>query len=174
MPPVPTPTPFVVALKPRQLRALGHVTAQWAFLELQLDFALAGMLRTSDKDDKDKFLILPFKKRGALWRATVNKLVKEKPLKTALLSIMERARRLQHRRDVLVHGQWMLGRRKPVLTRNVYMYRHAEALKVYAGEYSWRDMEKLAHEIACLSGEFHAVAYPRNPYFVKLPLPRHR
>jgi hypothetical protein len=95
-------------------RAIGHVAAQWAVLEIEFDFLLNQFLRHPEATE-----LLPgkfpqaFDRRAKLFRDCAKITLRDQPsLREGLTAIINDACSARGHRDSVIHGQWHLGRKK--------------------------------------------------------------
>jgi|SRR5579859_1336976 len=87
------------------LCAIGHVAALWAQLEYIIDSATREALDRPQAPELDTALILPFRKRAELFaELTAAVFPKGDRLRAQMHQISTDAKRLQHQRDLIVHG----------------------------------------------------------------------
>ena len=89
-----------------RLRALGRVTANWAFYEQRIDMWLRVLLGQPESAGFQKNLRLEFKRRVDLWRdlSAIHHLEPDKA--KAIADIIQRSAQARHDRDWAVHGLW--------------------------------------------------------------------
>lgn len=101
---MPTPIKTNVLLPDDLLQAIGHVTALWAQLEYIIDSTIRQVLDRPNAPKTDTALILSFKKRINLLTTIAVPLLKDAKDREHLLALSTEVARLQHRRDLIVHG----------------------------------------------------------------------
>jgi hypothetical protein len=96
------------------LRAIGHVLAQWAVLEIEFDVLLEQLLRhPNTKEIVPDRIPQSFGLRAELLRQCAERLLGDQPrLRENLISIINDALSARGHRDKVIHGQWHLGRKK--------------------------------------------------------------
>jgi hypothetical protein len=89
---------------PREVyHAFGDVAMRWAMIEHNMDFVIRAMLDHHNVTDVDTALILPFKKRSELFADLCRRFTQEPILERALVLVAD-MRRVQHKRDFIIHG----------------------------------------------------------------------
>jgi hypothetical protein len=154
------------------LLAVGHVTAQWACLETQIDFTLSALLAVRTRRDPEQYLIKPFKQRVRLWRELVPKLVDDAAIKSGLTKIMDRAAQLYHKRNLVVHGVWFQNPRDGFATN--LTYRQDAKLQVQAMKLNTNGIEKLAADIRKVTADLVDLVGAPQPEFLYLPPSKQR
>ncbi len=101
-----------------EFRAIGHVAAQWAYIETELDYVLNMMLLHESQNEKDPWNRQSFKERIAKLRSLSNAMLSGDPL-AEILDILEKVASLKGFRDDIVHGHWKLHRKGAVLTTGI-------------------------------------------------------
>jgi hypothetical protein len=130
-------------------RAIGHVAAQWAYLETELD-CLLSLLSKHEKAEK---LELPnaqsFKNRMTNLREVSKALLEnqEKPL-DEIIDIITDASSLRGFRDDIIHGQWKLHRKGPVLTPGIIATNRYPSYKVRKMKFTYKKAEEVAAKIS--------------------------
>ena len=161
------PLPYKgVRLTLKHLQAIGRVTAEWAFLEVQIDFTLSSILEAM-KRKPDRYLAISFKKRIRLWRDIVAETVHDEAVRAKLVSIIDRAASIYSKRNIIVHGTWRLRWRDRGLADN-WLYDHGETFKVLWVAMNAAAIEGVAREIAKTSADLTGLVGPQ-PYFLFLP-----
>jgi hypothetical protein len=89
------------------LRAIGHVAAQWAALEIEFDMLLGQLLRHPDaRTIASKEVPQAFDRRAKLFRECAKLLLHNQPaLQKQLVSIINDATSARGQRDKVIHGQ---------------------------------------------------------------------
>ena len=163
-----------LALTNEQLFVLGLVTAQWAYLELQLDFCIDHLLRHPKASRKVTSLVLRFAARMKLMHDLVDEIVTHKVDRQKFYSILSRSTRLRRKRDELVHGMWMICDEDPDIA-HLHLYRHKADLEIRFGPVSTDQMIRLAEQISKVATDLRALGFHRDPkrrYVVPVPPPR--
>ena len=94
-----------------EFRAIGHVAAQWAFLEDQIDCCLEILLAQPAAASLAQRPPTSFKGRIALLRKCVSAVFQADSTRAGrLLQIADDAAALAAKRNEIVHGQWRLRR----------------------------------------------------------------
>jgi hypothetical protein len=94
--------PSNVNLPDDLLHAIGHVTALWAQLEFIIDWTIRQALDRPPTSDIDTALIVPFRKRAALLASLAKPHLTDQRLD--FIEFTKTVVRLQHERDLIVHG----------------------------------------------------------------------
>lgn len=90
-------------LKPRQLQAIGAFAAQWAFLETEMDFIIAGLGESIEQKQK-----LPnrFKDRIKWWRSLARRAYSKHPrVLKEIETIIEAIVDIHNTRALILHGR---------------------------------------------------------------------
>lgn len=156
-------------LDPAELQAIGHVSAQWAFLEFHIleytklvcDAVLNQPLPKEAESDS-------LRKRKRTWETVVNEAYKNEPkLLAQITAIIDRVGSLQGERQRLIHGliQWDDKDREKL---NVYTRANPNNVpwKVDAAQ-----IQALARKIATLNADFFN-CHNENPDYPDLSQPR--
>jgi hypothetical protein len=95
------------------LRAIGHVSAQWAVLEIEFDMLVGQLLRHPDaKGIAPDEIPQSFDRRAGLLRQCVERLLSDQArLREQLIAIINEACSARGHRDKVIHGQWHLRRK---------------------------------------------------------------
>jgi hypothetical protein len=94
-----------------EFRAIGHVAAQWAFLEDQIDCCLEILLAQPAAASLARRVPTAFSGRLRLLRECARAVLQTDALQAdRLLRIADDAASLKGRRDEIIHGQWRLRR----------------------------------------------------------------
>ncbi|SNT30470.1 hypothetical protein SAMN05216374_3043 [Tardiphaga sp. OK246] len=135
------------------MRAIGHVTAQWSFLEIEFDTLLGRLLRhPAAKAIVPKNMPQAFDRRAKLFRGCVNLLLSDQPdLLKEISGIVNDATSARGQRDKVVHGQWHLGRKKGKLGTAVTTVRRRPEFKMELQNMSAEQVENVAAEISNVS-----------------------
>lgn len=135
----------------KELRAIGHVAAQWAYLETQLDAVIDVLVKQPSARNLGIKVSQPFKKRMETLR-TAAKVVLEKHQEqlSELLSIATEASSLRGFRDDIVHGHWKLHRERGTgqLTTGIRVFNRGAALKVRNMAFTAEKAEGIATKIS--------------------------
>lgn len=93
---------FQLMLSDDQIRAIGHVALQWAFLESEIDRELVWL---NEQTDMRVSLRAPFEQRAERWREMAALAYEDHPkLIDAVDSVSKRATAIKGERDKFVHG----------------------------------------------------------------------
>jgi hypothetical protein len=163
--------PVKIALNDEQFYAVGLVTAEWAYLEFELDGCISQLLRHPGAKRSVPSLVLRFAARMNLLRDLVEDIVPYKVDRNKLHSLIAKAKRLRLKRDEIVHGIWMICDEDPDMAY-LHSYRHKTALEVRFGPVTTDQMIRLAERISALIAELRDFSHHRNPkrrYFSMLP-----
>jgi mRNA-degrading endonuclease YafQ of YafQ-DinJ toxin-antitoxin module len=99
----------------KELRAIGHVAAQWAYLETQIDYVIAVLVAQPSTKELELRISQSFQKRMELLRKAAKiVLVKHQEPLSELLNIATDASSLRGFRDDIIHGHWKLHRERGV------------------------------------------------------------
>ena len=135
----------------KELRAIGHVAAQWAYLETQLDGVTAILINQPTTRPLGLKLSQSFQRRmECLRKAAKVALAKHDEERNELLAIATDATSLRGFRDDIVHGHWKLhreGGRGP-LTTGIQVFNQGPKLKVRNIAFSSEKAEGIACKIA--------------------------
>jgi hypothetical protein len=94
-----------------EFRAIGHVAAQWAFLENQIDLCLKVLLAQPAAISVAQRLPTSFDRRLRLLLECASTVFRTDAIRAErLLRIVDNAASLKGRRDEIIHGQWRLRR----------------------------------------------------------------
>jgi len=100
------------ALFPRH-KMRGCLSAQWAFLEIELDLFISLLLTHPGAKHMNTKIPLSFSRRMALLRSCARAILNDQPeLRDKLIAIADDASSLRGRRDEIIHGRWHLHRSK--------------------------------------------------------------
>jgi hypothetical protein len=132
------------------LRAIGHVAAQWAFLEIEFDTLLDRLLRHPDaKKIGPKEMPQAFDRRAKLFRECAKILLHDQPdLKKQITTIINEATSARGQRDKVIHGQWHLGRKKGKLGTAVTVINRRQKFKAQLQHMSAAQVEDVAATIS--------------------------
>lgn len=135
------------------MRAIGHVAAQWSFLEIEFDTLLGTLLRhPAAKAIAPKEIPQSFDRRAKLFRECVHILLSDQPdLLKQIMDIVNDATSARGHRDKVVHGQWHLGRKKGKLGTAVTTVRRRPEFKMQLQNMSADQVENVAAEISNIS-----------------------
>lgn len=111
---MPTPYSFVPALDRKFYPAIGRAIVLWAFLEVEIDWHLSGLLARPDtwkhplSTKLDKRLPRAFSKRVILWKRLARIHYQTDVLSQAR-DIISRCKVARTERDRIAHGRWAIG-----------------------------------------------------------------
>lgn len=135
----------------KELRAIGHVTAQWAYLETQLDGVINVLVKQPSTRNLGIKVSQSFQRRmEALRNAAKVVLEKYQEQLSELLSIAADASSLRGSRDDIVHGHWKLHRERAAgpLTTGIRVYNRGAVLKVRNMAFTAEKAEGIAAKIS--------------------------
>ena len=155
-----------VRLTRDHFQTIGRVTAEWAFLEVQIDFTLSSILSVLRRKP-DRFLAISFKKRIRMWRDIVAETVHDEGARTKLISVIDRAAQIYEKRNLVVHGVWTLRWRDRGLA-DLTAFHHGEAFKVASVATNAAAIHNIAVDIAKISADLIALV-GHQPYFLYVP-----
>jgi hypothetical protein len=132
------------------LRAIGHVAAQWAFLEIEFDLFLGQLLRHPDaRNIAPARMPQSFDRRASLFRHCAKTLLAGQPkLRDQLISIINDACSIRGHRDNVIHGQWHLGRKKRQLGSAVTIIKQRPKFSAHLRHMSAEQIEEVAAKIS--------------------------
>ncbi|MHB0767056.1 hypothetical protein ACYCVF_15500 [Bradyrhizobium sp. 1.29L] len=132
------------------LRAIGHVAAQWAVLEIEFDILLGRLLRHPDaKKIVPKAMPQSFDRRAKLFRECAKLLLHDQPnLRKQLIAIINDATSARKKRDDVIHGQWHLGRKKGKVGTAVTVVKQRPQFKAQLQHMSDAQVENVAATIS--------------------------
>jgi hypothetical protein len=135
------------------LRAIGHVAAQWAFLEIEFDLLLGQLLRHPDaKGIAPDQTPQSFDRRAELFRQCAERLLNDQPqLQEELVTIINDACSARGHRDDVIHGQWHLGRKHGTLGTAVTIIKRRPKFKVRIQNMSDQQIENAASTISAVT-----------------------
>lgn len=145
---------FQLELTDEQLRAIGHVTAQWAFMESMIDMYFSPRLKDRDlKGDE-----LSFKKRLRLYRESLGAMEDAEKAKK-LKDVLSNAGSLMDKRHKTIHSKW--GRSGEAMDNPDIIEQFGERGGIpYAQFTSTEKLEKLARQISQISSDLLNVIWP--------------
>ena len=134
----------------KELRAIGHVAAQWAYLETQLDGVANILIHQPSTKALGMKLDQAFQRRmDTLRRAAKLVFDKEQNELEALLLIANDASSLRSLRDDIVHGHWKLHREpRKGLTTGIRVYSQRPTFRVCNLAFSAEKAESVATKIS--------------------------
>jgi len=135
----------------KELRAIGHVAAQWAYLETQLDFVTAILVNQPSTKNLGLKQSQSFQRRmECLRKAAKVALTQHEEERDELLAIVTDASSLRGFRDDIVHGHWKLHRERGrgPLTTGIRVFNQGPKLKVRNIAFSSEKAEDVACKIA--------------------------
>lgn len=139
-------------VRDEELRAIGHVAVQWAYLETELDY-ISGLL-TSHEHAKELEISHPqsFSKRMENIKKYAAVILKDcSAAREELLAIANDASSLRGFRDDIVHGHWKLKRTKNGLTTGLRVINQRSSLKVRDMVFTAEKAEEIAAKISAVS-----------------------
>ena len=104
--------PFRPPLKRNQYEAIGQVTAQWAYLETEIDKTILFILLVLSNgniravEDSETYLIKPFKTRANQLKGLYEEIFDLPKTVTYGTKLLDQALNLKGSRDHIVHGHW--------------------------------------------------------------------
>jgi hypothetical protein len=130
-------------------RAIGHVAAQWAILETELDHLLALLLEDSTVKSLGLKNAQSFGHRMSNLKSASDVLLKnqEQPLKE-IKDIITDASSLRGFRDDIIHGQWKLHRKGADLTPGILAIRSFPKYKTKEMKFTYEKAEEIATQIS--------------------------
>jgi len=137
------------------LRAIGHVAAQWAVLEIEFDILLGRLLRQPDaKKIVPKAVPQSFDRRAKLFRECAKILLHDQPeLLKQLIAIINDATSARKKRDDVIHGQWHLGRKKGKIGTAVTVVKQRPKFKAQLQHMSAAQVEDVAATISIVTAK---------------------
>jgi hypothetical protein len=135
------------------LRAIGHVSAQWAVLEVELDMLLGQLLSHPDaKDIAPGQTPQSFDRRAELLRRCAERLLSgQSRLRKELIGIVNDACSARGHRDKVIHGEWHLGRKKRKLGTAVTVIRRRPKFTARIENMSDQQVEDVASTISVVT-----------------------
>lgn len=130
-------------------RAIGHVAAQWAYLETQLDFVIDLMAHQPAASSLELKSAQSFMRRIKNLRKAARVVLAEQPdILEELLSIATDAASLRGHRDDIIHGQWKLHRTRGKLTTGIRVFKQTPTFHVRELPFSAEKAEGIAAKIS--------------------------
>lgn len=135
------------------LRAIGHVAAQWAVLEIEFDTLLSQLLRHPDaRGIAPDRIPQAFDRRAGLLEQCAERLLSDQPqLREQLIAIIDDARSARGHRDRVIHGQWHLGRKKGKLGTAVTVIKRRPKFEARIQNMSDQQVEDVASTISMVT-----------------------
>lgn len=132
------------------LRAIGHVAAQWAVLEIEFDMLLSLLLRhPGTKGIAADPIPQAFDRRAGLLRQCAERLLNDQAqLREGLIAIINDACSVRGHRDNVIHGQWHLGRKKGKLGTAVSVIKRRPKFEASVRNVSAHQVEDVASNIS--------------------------
>lgn len=135
-----------------ELRAIGHVAAQWAYFETQMDAVLQILLAQPSVKLLQLKVHQSFQRRmDTIKRAAAVVLEKYPNELKPLLEIIADASSLRGKRDDIVHGHWKLYREKgrgPLTTGVRVVHMRGPSIKIRETAFSATKAESIAAKIS--------------------------
>lgn len=134
-----------------EFKAIGHVAAQWAYLETQIDFVIDVLINQPSTKDSGLELQQSFMRRMEVFRKAANIVLERHPDQLAeLLDIAQKISSLRGLRDDIIHGHWKLHRKKGIgpLETGLRISNRGKTLKVREGPFSAEKTEDVAAKIS--------------------------
>lgn len=134
----------------KELRAIGHVAAQWAYLETQLDGVANILIHQPTAKAAGMKLDQAFKRRMETLRKAAKLVLDKEPSQLEdLLLIANDASSLRNLRDDIIHGHWKLHRKpRKGLTTGIRVYSQRPVFKVRNLAFSAEKAEGIAVKIS--------------------------
>ncbi|MBC7193842.1 hypothetical protein [Marinobacter sp.] len=101
-----------------ELQAIGHVAAQWAYFETEMDSVIELLELHESQSNNEKSDPQAFNRRIKKLRSLASDIFQGNPL-SELLEILEKVSSLKKFRDDIVHGHWQLYRKNDTLTTGI-------------------------------------------------------
>ena len=136
-----------------EFRAIGHVVAQWAYLETQFDFIVQVLIYQPSVKHLGLKPAQAFQRRVENVRAAAKVALADQPIPLkSLLKITDTVSSLRSFRDDIVHGHWKLHRFRGRLTTGLCVFSQVPNIKVREMAFSAKKAEDIAAKIseACL------------------------
>jgi hypothetical protein len=132
------------------LRAIGHVSAQWAIFEIEFDMLLGQLLRHPDaKGIAREEIPQSFERRAGLFRQCAERLLCDQPrLREELITIINDACSARGHRDNVIHGQWHLARKNGGIGTAVTVIKRRPKFKANIQNMSNQQVEDVAATIS--------------------------
>ena len=135
-----------------EFRAIGHVAAQWAYFETQLDAILHILLAQPSVKPLQLRVHQSFQRRMETLKKAANVVLAKYPEELKpLLAIIADASSLRGKRDDIVHGHWKLYREKgrgPLTTGVRVVHMRGPSIKVHETAFSATTAEAIAAKIS--------------------------
>lgn len=130
-------------------RAIGHVAAQWAYLETELDSLLSLLLESEEVKKLGLKNSQSFGSRMENLKAACNLLWKnqDQPM-NEIKNIIDDASSLRGFRDDIIHGQWKLHRKGNELTPGIMAIRSFPSYKFKEMKFTYEKAEDIATKIS--------------------------
>lgn len=130
----------------QQYRAIGHVSVQWAMLEIHFDWFLRIILAQPATQHLGPAKVA-FKRRLVQAREATRLLFHGDDL-AVILKVLEPLSCLRDQRDAVVHGQWRIIQIGARIGRGVHLYSSVPEFKLTKKILTAEDTERLAHQIS--------------------------
>jgi hypothetical protein len=136
----------------KELRAIGHVAAQWAYLETQIDAVTHILFSQPSVQEKGLRQQQSFKNRMANLKDAASIALKEQEdIRNKIIKIADEASSLRGKRDQIVHSQWRLVRNKGGLKTGIEHTRQYPSFN----SSTWQFTAEQAEDIACKISELN-------------------
>lgn len=135
----------------KELRAIGHVAAQWAYLETQIDGVILVLINQPSTQALGLKPCQSFKRRMQVLRRAARIVMEQHTEElNALLAIATDASSLRGFRDDIVHGHWKLHRKNGTgpLTTGIRVFNQGPTLKVKEITFTAEKAEGIAAKIS--------------------------
>ncbi|RFC34875.1 MAG: hypothetical protein DID92_2727744307 [Candidatus Nitrotoga sp. SPKER] len=135
----------------KELRAIGHVAAQWAYLETQIDGVILVLINQPSTQALKLKPPQSFKRRMEMLRKSARIVLEQHTAElTALLAIATDASSLRDFRDDIVHGHWKLHRKNGTgpLTTGIKVFNQGPPFKVKEIPFTAEKAENIAAQIS--------------------------
>jgi len=139
-------------VRDEEFRAIGHVAAQWAYLETELDFISEILVNHENAKNLETSHPQSFSKRMKNLREYASIVLTNCPdALNELLAITNDASSLRGFRDDIVHGHWKLKRAKGNLTTGIRVISQRPSFKVREMVFTAEKAEEVAAKISVVS-----------------------
>jgi hypothetical protein len=132
-----------------EFRAIGHVAAQWAYLETQFDFLVRVLIHQPAIKQLGLKPVQSFQRRVEHVRKAARIILADHPVALkSLLKIVQDASSLRGFRDDIIHGHWKLHRSRGKLSTGLRVFNQAPNFKVREMAFSAEKAEDIAAKIS--------------------------
>ena len=134
-------------IRDEELRAIGHVAAQWAYLETKIDTLISLLDSHASQNGRVRSDRQSSAERVAKLRSLAREILTGAPLEE-LLDILEKSSSLRGFRDDIVHGTWHLHRNGGELTTGITVLSRRPSFKSKTVKFTAEKAEGIAAKIS--------------------------